>query len=335
MAGRGAFAAGRPSPPINVTPLMKVTKMLFRTDPDWSGRCEPIAAELVDRFAEKGLRPDNFGFVALRENGAGQMPDGFAYRGDWRCYPCSLVKVFHLIHVLHAIDAGRVEDHDELSRAMRDMILWSSNTGTNYVIDILTGTTGDTMLSGADFDAWRNRRDGLNRFFTTAGWPEFAPDFVRCNITQKLMDDIRYGREAQYAGPSGQNLNALTPIAAARIFFEIFAGDLPLSTAARGRAQNILLRDRSSAEAELPHFQVKTYLGGGTPAEATLWSKAGKNSWTGDDMASYYKHDLIRIALPGKAPVILCLMTQGKGICEDHPTVFPEIGKLFCDRLLG
>ena len=313
---------------------MKVTEMLFRTDPDWTGRCETIATELIGRFADSGLRPDNFGFVALRENGAGQKPDGFAYRGDWRCYPCSLVKVFHLIHVLHAIDTGRIEDHAELSRAMRDMILWSSNTGTNYVIDTLTETTGDTLLFDADFDAWRERRDGLNRFFTTTGWPEFASDFMQCNITQKLMDDIRYGREAQYAGSTGQNLNALTPMAAARIFLEIFAGDVPLSASARQRAQDILLRDRCSAEAKLPHFQVDTYLGGGVPPEAALWSKAGKNSWTGDDRASYYKHDLIRIAVPGKSPIILCLMTQGRGICEDHPNVFPEIGKIFCDRLL-
>lgn len=309
--------------------------MFFRTDADWTARCEGLADELLGRYAARGLRPDNFGFVALRENGPGAQPDGFAYRGDWRCYPCSLVKAFHLVHVLHAIETGRLADHEELSRAMRDMILWSSNTATNYVIDLVTGTTGDTLLSGAEFDGWRERREALNRFFTTGAWAGFAPDFARCNISQKLMDDARYGREAQYAGPGGEYLNALTPLAAARLFFEIFAGEVPLSDAARNRAQAILLRDRDSAEAKLPHFQVDTFLGGGVPAAARLWSKAGQNSWTGAERASYYKHDLIRVALPGASPVVLCLMTQGKEICEDHPAVFPEIGRLFCDRLLA
>lgn len=305
--------------------------MFYQSDADWTGRCEDLPALFLDRFGAHGLTPDNFGFVALRENGRGRTPDGFGYRGDWRCYPCSLVKVFHLVHVLSAIDAGRIEDHAELSRAMRDMILWSSNTGTNYVIDILTGTTGNTLLDGAAFEAWRGKRERLNGFFRELGWPEFAA----CNITQKLMDDIRYGREAQYAGRSGENLNALTPVAAARLFHEIFAGDVPLTETSRKRAQDILLRDRASAEAAQPHFQVAGFLGGGVPAAARIWSKAGKNSWTGDPRASYYKHDLIRIAAPGKAPVIVCLMTQGKGICEDCPDAMADMGRIFYETLLG
>lgn len=308
--------------------------MFFRAEPDWTARCEALAGEMLARHADKGLRPDNFGFVALRENGPGAPPDGFAWRGDWPCYPCSLVKAFHLVHALNAIEAGRVEDHPELSRAMRDMILWSSNTATNYVIDVITGTTGDTLLEAEEFALWRERREALNRFFTSGPWAEFAPDFARCNITQKLMDDIRYGREAQYAGADGRYLNVLTPLAPARLFYEIFAGRAPLPAPARRRAQAILLRDRQSPEAALPHFQVETFLGGGVPREATLWSKAGQNSWTGDARASWFKHDLIRVELAGRAPVILCLMTQGKGLCEDHPAVFPEIGRLFCERLL-
>jgi beta-lactamase class A len=305
--------------------------MFFKSDADWSGRCERITADLLQRFADQGLTADNFGYVALRENGPGNTPDGYSYRGDWRCYPCSLVKAFHLVHVLHAIDSGRVTDHEDLSRAMRDMILWSSNTGTNYVIDLITCSTGDTLLEGPEFDIWRQKRERLNQFFLELGWPEFE----NCNITQKLMDDIRYGREAQYAGRSGEYLNALNPLAAARLFHEIFAGTVPLSDQARERAQAILLRDRASMEAKQPHFQVAEFLGGGVPANARLWSKAGQNSWTGDPRASYYKHDLIRVAVEGKAPIIVCLMTQGKGICEDYPNVVPEMGTIFCDTLLN
>lgn len=84
--------------------------------------------------------------------------------------------------------AGSLEDHPELSRAMRDMILWSSNTATNYPIDLITGAT---LLAGAEFKAWREKREALNRFFITGIRADFAPDFARCDITQKLMDDLR------------------------------------------------------------------------------------------------------------------------------------------------
>ncbi|MGE4326012.1 MAG: serine hydrolase [Pseudodonghicola sp.] len=302
--------------------------MFFTTDPDWTRRCDAAAEEILSRFAPQGLTEDRFGLVALRDTG--DTPIGYARNGDWQCYPCSVVKVFHLVHVLNALEAGRVAPHHDLDRAMHDMIAWSSNTATNYIIDLVTGTTGDTLLEPADFALWRDRREGLNRFFAALGWPEWQG----CNITQKLMDDTRYGREAQYAGADSSYLNVLTPLVAARMFHELFAGDVPLGGEARARAQETLLRDRQSDKARLPHFQVGDYLGGGVPEAATIWSKAGRNSWTGDPRASYYKHDLIRIALPGQAPVILALMTQGKEICEDRPAAFPEMARILCAHLL-
>ena len=307
--------------------------MFLTETPDWQALGRQILARAETELGPLGLDPATLGLVLVSPGPDG--PEGFAVNGMAPVYPCSLVKAFHLIHALAALEEGRVQAHGEMDRALRDMIRWSSNTATNYVIDLVTGTTGDTLLAGAEFDSWRGKREALNRFFTTGTWSAFAPDFAQCNISQKLMDDARYGREAQYAGAGGEYLNALTPLAPARLVFEIFAGDVPLSGASRQRAQDILLRDRASAEARMPHFQVDTFLGGGVPAAATLWSKAGQNSWTGAERASYYKHDLIRVALPGAAPVILCLMTQGKEICEDHPEVFPEIGRLFCDRLLA
>lgn len=95
------------------------------------------------------------------------------------------------------------------------------------------------------------------------------------------------------------------------------------------------MRDRKIPEAKLPHLQVDSFLGGGVPEEAVLWSKAGQNSWTGDERASWFKHDLIRMELAGRAPIILCLMTQRRGICEKYPIVSSEIGKLFCERQLS
>lgn len=304
--------------------------MFFSSHPDWDRAGAAAITELPRRFAQDGLEAENFALVALRETGTGAEAgvEGFAHRGDWRCYPCSLVKSFHLVHAIHALETGRVAPHPELDRAMRDMILWSSNTGTNYVIDLLTGTTGDTLLAGADFDAWVAAREGLNRWFGDLDWPEIAP----CNLTQKLMDDQRYGREAQYAALGGGYLNALTPLASARLMAAIFTGALPLSAEGLARARATLLRDRTSAHAALPHFQVSEFLGGHLPAEAQIWSKAGHNLWTGDPKASWFKHDMIRIAAPGLMPMTFVLMTQGKRIADEVPDAFPRIGRFLFDH---
>ena len=119
--------------------------MFFTTTGRWAALGARTLASLSDRFGPAGLHPDTFGLVMLQPGSSGR-PEGFAHRGDWRCYPCSLVKSFHLIHALSALETGAITPHAELDRALADMITWSSNTATNYVIDVLTGTTGDTLL---------------------------------------------------------------------------------------------------------------------------------------------------------------------------------------------
>lgn len=303
--------------------------MFFEQTPHWSRFGARLVPELQERFADSGLAGDNFGLVVVVQGG--ERPEGFAYRGDWRCYPCSLVKAFHLVHALSALETGRLEPHAEIDRALKDMIAWSSNTATNYIIDLLTGTTGDTLLEPPALAAWIDKREGLNRFFDALSWPEFETS----SITQKLMDDQRYGREAQYAGRDGRNLNALTPLSAARLMHEIFAGGLPLGPLARQRAQDTLYRDRNGPDAALPHYQVKDFLGGALPADAGLWSKAGKNSWTGEPRTSYFKHDLVRVAPACGPAYLLCLMTQGKTLCEDRPDAFPAIGRFLHDSVVA
>ncbi|MEY8839012.1 serine hydrolase [Cribrihabitans sp. XS_ASV171] len=301
--------------------------MFFEQPVEMQALGTKIVDVLEHRYAVEGLNRDTFGLVIVEETDGG--PRGFSHRGNWRCYPCSLVKAFHLVHALNAIEEGRIPPHDELDRAMRDMIAWSSNTATNYVIDLLTDTTGDTLLARDDLSEWICKREELNLFFQRLDWPELA----HCNLTQKLMDDMRYGREAQYAGKDGRNLNALTPLASARLFYELFAGSVPLGPKGRLRAHETLHRERSGPMSEDPHYQVDDFLGGGIPKDVPIWSKAGKNSWTGDAHASYFKHDVIRFHVPGRNPIILVLMTQGKTVCDDKPEIFPQIGRLIFELI--
>jgi beta-lactamase class A len=299
--------------------------MFLTPTPDWEALGNRLMGALGSLFTEAGLEPDDCSLVVLTKGAAGA--EGFSHRGEVPVYPCSLVKSFHLIHALAALEEGRADPHGELDRALRDMIRWSSNTATNYVIDVVTGTTGDTLLEGAEYLDWVSKRERLNRFFWALGWPEWQG----ANISQKLMDDVRYGREAQYAGAEGVNLNALPPLAAARLLWELFDGELPLSGPMRARAQAILRRDPRGPDADLPAYQTRDFLGGDLPAGVEIWSKAGHNLWTGDAKTSWFKHDMIRIAAKGRKPLIVVLTTAGQALAETHPQAFPQIGRLIWD----
>ena len=296
--------------------------MFYVQTPEWAALGDGIVAAMAGLYGDIGLSPETLGLVLIAPGA-----EGFAHNGGQPIYPCSLVKSFHLIHALALLEDGRIAPHGEMDRAMRDMIRWSSNTATNYVIDLITGTTGDTLLEGAEYLDWVSKRERLNRFFWRMGWPEWEGS----NIAQKLMDDTRYGREAQFAGADGANLNRLTPLACARLLWELFQGDLPLSAPAKARAQAILHRDAASPDAANPAYQLTEFLCGGLPEGVEIWSKAGHNLWTGDAKTSWFKHDMARISAPGRKPLIVVLTTTGQGMAQENPKAFPEIGRLIYD----
>lgn len=301
--------------------------MFLAVTAKWQALGTAILADLAQSFT--AADPERLALVIARLGPFGI--EGFAHRAMVPVYPCSLVKSFHLIHALAALDEGRIPAHGELDRALRDMILWSSNTATNYVIDILTGTTGDTLLEGAEYLDWSSKRERLNRFFWRLGWD----DWEGCRIAQKLMDDTRYGREARFAEEGGDNLNRLTAAAAARLMWELFDEELPLSAPARRRAQAILSRDPRGPDAANPDYQLSEYLGGQMPEGVMVWSKAGHNLWTGDPRTSWFKHDMIRLAAAGRPPLVAVVMTEGEALARDTPGLMPALGRMIWDRTAG
>ena len=116
-----------------------------------SARAEAMAADLVGwalaAYGGKGLARDLFALTLLPfdrplAGGAAGQPEGHSFHGDQLFYPCSVVKLFYLAAAEARLEAGALTPHGELDRAMHDMIRWSSNTATNYIIDLVTGTTG-------------------------------------------------------------------------------------------------------------------------------------------------------------------------------------------------
>jgi hypothetical protein len=109
------------------------------------------------------LTPDAFWNHSVR---------GFNYRGDERVYPASVVKLFYLVAIHEWLEKGMTQPFPELDRAIRDMIVDSSNDATSLVVDILSGTTSGPDLSSGPFETWKYQRNIVNRYYQSLGWRE-------------------------------------------------------------------------------------------------------------------------------------------------------------------
>ncbi|CAE6931598.1 hypothetical protein R69927_07184 [Paraburkholderia domus] len=309
--------------------------MFFQNSAKTDALGQQMVRYIVQQFGPIGLSDDSFSLTLLlhpldssRMFGAeSALPVGYSYRGNAPFYPCSVVKMFILAAAQAAILYGRVVKTPALERAMHDMIKWSSNTATNYVIDILTDTTGDTELESSEMEAWVKARNGINVYLQSLGLLEFED----INICQKLMDDDRYGREKIFVRWGGNNHNRLTTHATASMMARIMEGDM-VSPECSQQMANFLCRPRDSAFMQVSGAQVLGYLGEKLPADVRIWSKAGWTGWTRDPLASYRRHDAIHVSLPQGPRFTLAVFTEGQKASQDD-TMLPLIGKQACELL--
>ncbi len=305
----------------------------YTTDAHANSIGQELVRRVVEAYGTKGLEAGQFAITlllhdVLRGASPHERIRGFGYRASQPFYPCSVVKLFYLVAARARLEEKFIAPHEELDRAMRDMILVSSNTATNYVIDLVTGTTGDTLLSDNERLVWEEKRQWVNRYFRSLGWPEFE----HINVSQKLMDDQRYGRERMFAGADGRNHNALTTDATARLFYEIFTGQIVNPAHSKCIADTLARSLDPEWIASEPGAQVNGFFGAGLPQGSRLWSKAGRTNWTGDPAASYRRHDAAYVELPEGPAFTLVAFTQGMAISTDE-TCLPMIARTAVDLI--
>ncbi|MEO1427898.1 MAG: serine hydrolase [Cyanobacteria bacterium J06633_8] len=226
---------------------------------------------------------------------------GFNYRGGERIYPASVIKLFYLLAVNEWLEKAMVEDSEELQRALRDMIIDSSNDATSLIVDVLTGTTSGPELPPGPFETWKQQRHIVNRYLQSLGWEELQT----VNVCQKTWGDGPYGRERAFYGQLLENRNMLTTNAIARLLHAIVGG---VAVSAKRSQEMMNVMKRSLNPDELPkdaeEDQITGFLGGSLPQEAKIWSKGG---WT-----SSVFHDAAYIEIPDKRPYLLIVFTEGK-----------------------
>ncbi|MBS9392185.1 MAG: serine hydrolase [Dolichospermum sp. LBC05a] len=239
---------------------------------------------------------------ALTPNAFWEHPvRGFSYRGGERIYPASVVKLFYLVVVQEWLEKGMSQTSGELNRALRDMIVDSSNDATSLIVDIISGTTSGPLLSPGPFETWKYQRNIINRYYQSLGWEEMQA----INLCQKTWGDGPYGRERAFYGEMFENRNMVTTDATARLLHSIVGG----VTVSSERSQSMMnLIKRNINPDDLPQDveedQVTGFLGGGLPQNSQIWSKAG---WT-----STVRHDAAYIELPDQRPYLLVVFTEGK-----------------------
>src|SRR5882672_1539734 len=155
------------------------------------------ARAALTRFADKKLTEAQLSItlIDLRDPA---HPVTASFRGNERIYPASVVKLFYLAAAHRWLEDKKIEDAPELRRALKDMIVDSSNEATQYIVDVLTHTTGGYELPPEEMKEWQYKRDAMNRYFASLG-------YTNINVNQKTFCEDAYGRERVSRLPDGSN----------------------------------------------------------------------------------------------------------------------------------
>ena len=272
------------------------------------------ARTALTKFADKKLAENQLSItlIDLRDP---QHPSMASFRGNERVYPASVVKLFYLVAVHRWLEDKKIQETAELKRAVRDMIVDSSNEATQYVLDVLTQTTGGYELPPKAMAAWQNKRNAVNRYYAALG-------FTNINVNQKTFCEDAYGREKVSRGPNGENRNKLTTDATARLLSEIVTGRA-VNPAHSAQMMELLKRDFSGTSKDNDdqgHGFTGIALQGMTGAK--LWSKAG---WT-----STTRHDAAYVELPNGVKFVLVTFTT------DHANqreIIPSVARVVLEGI--
>lgn len=278
------------------------------------GLVDRAAKTTLDRFADKKLQESELSItlIDLRDP---KRPATASFHGNERIYPASVVKLFYLVAAHRWLEDKKIEQTPELTRALRDMIVDSSNEATQYVVDVLTHTTAGYELPPKEMEEWQYQRNAVNRYFSSLG-------YTNINVNQKTFCEDAYGRERVSRGPNGENRNKLTTDATARLMMEIVTGKI--ANPARTAAMMELLKREYTGQSSDPDNQAVGFTGIALKGREgfRLWSKAG---WT-----STTRHDVAYIEMPDGGKFVLATFTSQHA---NEREIIPTVARVVIDGL--
>ena len=294
--------------------LLAVAASARAQQPSLQDLVNRAAKTTLDRFADKKLLESELSITLIDLRDA-KRPVTASFRGNERVYPASVVKLFYLVAAHRWLEDKKTEQTPELTRAIRDMIVDSSNEATQYVLDVLTHTTGGYELPPKEMEEWQYQRNAVNRYFASLG-------YTNINVNQKTFCEDAYGRERVSRGPNGENRNKLTTDATARLLMEIVTGKI--ANPARTAAMMELLKRDYTGQSNDTDDQGHGFTGMALQGREgiRLWSKAG---WT-----STTRHDVAYVEMPDGGKFVLATFTT------DHSSereIIPTVARVVIDGL--
>jgi len=272
------------------------------------------ARTTLERFTDKKLQENELSItlIDLRDP---KRPVTAGFHGNERVYPASVVKLFYLVAAHRWLEDKKIEQTPELTRAIRDMIVDSSNEATQYVLDVLTHTTGGYELPPKEMEEWQYQRNAVNRYFSSLG-------YTNINVNQKTFCEDAYGRERVSRGPNGENRNKLTTDATARLMMEIVTGKVANPT--RTAAMMELLKREYTGQGNDTDDQGRGFTGMALQGREgfRLWSKAG---WT-----STTRHDVAYVESPEGGRFVLATFTSNHA---NEREILPTVARVVIEGL--
>lgn len=272
------------------------------------------ARTTLAKFADKELEEKQLSItlIDLRDP---EHPAKASFRGNERIYPASVVKLFYLVAAHRWLEDKKIDDTPELRRALKDMIVDSSNEATQYIVDVVTHTTGGYELPPTEMEQWQQKRNAVDRYFASLG-------YTNITVKQKTFCEDAYGRERVSLGANRENRNKLTTDATARLLMEIVTRKAV--TPERSAQMMELLRRDYLGERKDNDDQGRGFTGMALQGVegVRLWSKAG---WT-----STTRHDAAYLELPDGSKFVLVTFTT------DHANdreIIPTVARLVLDGI--
>ena len=272
--------------------FLMLTAMSAAAHADLQDTIQAAAKDAIAQFQNEKLKEEDFAITAIDLRDPEHLQIG-SFRGDAGIYPASVVKLFYLAAAHRALEDGKLKDSDELRRAMKDMIVDSTNDATNWILEAVTDTGNGPMLNDEEMKQWSEKRNAVNRYFASMGYSGI-------NVCQKTYNDGPYGRDKIFLGPKLENRNKLTTDATARLLSEIALGKAV--TPERSKQMRELLHRDMSSESGGNDDQAHGFSAKALPKEAKLWSKAG---WT-----STARHDAAYIEMPDGRKLVIVIFTS-------------------------
>jgi beta-lactamase class A len=301
-------------PLITLTAVLTISVSAVAQQTSLQDLVNRAAKTTLDRFADKKLQESELS-ITLIDMRDSKRPVAASFRGNERVYPASVVKLFYLVAAHRWLEDKKIEQTPELTRAIKDMIVDSSNEATQYVVDVITHTTGGYELPPKEMEEWQYQRNAINRYFSSLG-------YTNINVNQKTFCEDAYGRERVSRGPNGENRNKLTTGATARLLMEIVTGKA--ANPARTTAMMELLKRDYTGTSSDTDDQGRGFTGIALKGREgfRLWSKAG---WT-----STTRHDVAYVEMPDGGKFVLATFTSNH---SDDREIIPTVARVVIDGL--